>query len=57
MRIGEWLRLEGTLGVAVNRPALLGFAPASLLHRLSFADVLDEERGAATSDASIRSTV
>src|SRR4029077_16288413 len=45
MRIGEWLRLEGTLGVAVSRPALVGFAPARLLHRLSFADVLDEERG------------
>ena len=45
MRVGKWLRLEGTLGVAVSRPALVGFAPARLLHRLSFADVLDEERG------------
>jgi DNA sulfur modification protein DndB len=37
--------LEGLIGFAANRKVLLGFAPASLLHRLSFADTLDEDTG------------
>lgn len=32
-------------GFAANRRVLMGFAPAALLHRLSYADVLDEETG------------
>jgi DNA sulfur modification protein DndB len=32
-------------GLSAGREALLGFAPAALLHGLSFADVLDEETG------------
>lgn len=32
-------------GRSAGREVLLGFAPASLLHRLSFADVLDEDSG------------
>lgn len=32
-------------GRAASRDVLLGFAPASLLHRLSFADILNEESG------------
>jgi len=37
--------LNGHLGLAVSQPALIGFAPANLLHRLSFADVLNEDAG------------
>jgi DNA sulfur modification protein DndB len=37
--------LFGHLGQAVRQPALLGFASANLLHRLSFADVLNEDSG------------
>jgi DNA sulfur modification protein DndB len=37
--------IEGDLGLSAHRKVLLGFAPASLLHTLSFADVLDEETG------------
>src|ERR1700758_1419355 len=37
--------LYGHLGQAVRQPALSGFAPANLLHRLSFADVLNEDAG------------
>lgn len=37
--------LEGHLGHAISQPALIGFAPANLLHRLSFADVLNEDSG------------
>src|ERR1700741_4818604 len=32
-------------GYSADRPVLLGFGAASLLHKLSFADVLDEEAG------------
>lgn len=32
-------------GVSVDRPVLLGFAPAKLLHAYSFADVLNEDTG------------
>jgi DNA sulfur modification protein DndB len=37
--------LEGIIGKSANREVFLGFAPANLLHSLSFADVLDEETG------------
>ena len=33
------------IGQSAQRPVLLGFAPASLLHRISMADVLDEGTG------------
>jgi DNA sulfur modification protein DndB len=38
-------RLRCIRGKSAGREVLLGFAPASLLHRLSFADVLDEDSG------------
>ena len=37
--------LTGILGDAGHKQVLLGFAPAGLLHALSFADVLDEDTG------------
>src|SRR5712671_1205065 len=37
--------IECTKGSSAQRQVLLGFAPASLLHKLSFADVLDEDTG------------
>jgi DNA sulfur modification protein DndB len=37
--------LLGHLGLAVSQPALIGFAPANVLHGLSFADVLNEDSG------------
>jgi DNA sulfur modification protein DndB len=37
--------LEGLLGASAHREVLVGFAPANLLHRLSCADVLDEDTG------------
>ena len=36
------LRLDCVLGRCADREVLLGFAPAKVLHELSFADVLDE---------------
>jgi DNA sulfur modification protein DndB len=39
------IRLEGRLGMSANRRVLVGFAPASLLYSLSFADVLNEDTG------------
>jgi DNA sulfur modification protein DndB len=36
------IELQGIHGICGGREVLLGFAPASLLHSLSFADVLDE---------------
>jgi DNA sulfur modification protein DndB len=39
------LRLSVLRGFSSRRPILLGVAPAALLHRLSFADVLDETTG------------
>src|ERR1700691_4248032 len=35
--------IHGMLGFSAQREVFLGFAPASLLHALSFADVLDED--------------
>ena len=37
--------LDCQVGNSVARRVLLGFAPASLLHRLSFADILNEDTG------------
>jgi DGQHR domain-containing protein len=37
--------LEGILGMSAGREVFLGFAPANILHALSFADVLDEDTG------------
>jgi DNA sulfur modification protein DndB len=37
--------LEGILGMSAMREVFLGFAPANILHSLSFADVLDEDTG------------
>src|ERR1700734_2182848 len=37
--------LSGILGKAGHKQVLLGFAPAGILHALSFADVLDEDTG------------
>jgi len=39
------IRITGQVGVSANRRVFLGFAPASLLYNLSFADVLDEDTG------------
>ena len=40
-----WIRLSGIVGQSADRQVLLGFAPARLLHAVSFADVLDEDIG------------
>lgn len=37
--------LECLVGSSVQRRVLMGFAPARLLHELSFADILDEDTG------------
>jgi len=37
--------IRGIVGNSANREVFLGFAPASVLHRFSFADVLDEDTG------------
>lgn len=37
--------IAGILGSSAQRKVFLAFAPAQLLHRLSFADVLDEDTG------------
>jgi DNA sulfur modification protein DndB len=39
------LTIDCALGRSANRPVLLGFAPAKVLHGLSFADVLNEDNG------------
>lgn len=39
------LIIDCTLGRSANRAVLLGFAPALILHSLSFADVLNEDTG------------
>jgi DGQHR domain-containing protein len=43
--MAESIWLSCSTGVSVDRPVLLGFAPAKLLHRYSFADVLNEDTG------------
>lgn len=42
---GPAITLECLVGRAGHRRVLLGFAPAAVLHALSFADVLDEDTG------------
>lgn len=37
------VQLSGLIGACGGRPAFIGFAPATMLHRLSFADVLQED--------------
>lgn len=39
------VRIFGSVGLCGSQKVFLGFAPASLLHSVSFADVLDEESG------------
>lgn len=39
------MELKGILGMSAGREVFLGFAPANMLHSLSFADVLDEDTG------------
>lgn len=39
------IHLRGLVGRAADREVFVGFAPARLLHALSFADVLDEDAG------------
>lgn len=41
----ELIRISGRVGRSAGRQVFLGFASAKLLHRLSFADVLDEDTG------------
>lgn len=39
------IRIDGQIGASAGRRVFLGFASASLLYSLSFADVLDEDTG------------
>jgi len=41
----QLIEIECIIGQCAQRKVLLGFAPASLLHSISFADVLDEDSG------------
>jgi DGQHR domain-containing protein len=43
VQIKENIEIVGQLGSSAKRKVFLGFAPASLLYSLSFADVLDED--------------
>src|ERR1700730_3079285 len=43
--LAETIQITGQIGASANREVFLGFAPASLLYSLSFADVLDEDTG------------
>jgi DNA sulfur modification protein DndB len=43
--MNEWLKIDCMTGVSADRRVLMGFAPARLLHALSFADVLNEDTG------------
>ena len=45
MAAGRPVIIECMKGFSARREVLLGFAPAGLLHKLSFADVLDEDTG------------
>ena len=42
---GGGFAIDCQIGLSAGRQVLLGFAPASLLHSLSFADILDEDTG------------
>lgn len=41
----NWIQIPGIIGNSVSREVFVGFARASLLHSLSFADILDEATG------------
>ncbi|TRL37180.1 DGQHR domain-containing protein [Methylosinus sporium] len=41
-----WFKIDCMVGVSADRRVLMGFAPACLLHAVSFADVLNEDTGA-----------
>jgi DGQHR domain-containing protein len=41
----EWAEIRCVKGKSAGREVLLGFAPAALLHSLSFTDVLNEDTG------------
>jgi len=43
--MGKATTIDCIRGQSAHRPVLLGFAPADLLYRLSFADILNEETG------------
>src|SRR5216683_1156689 len=43
--LSKTIRITGQIGASANRKVFLGFAPASLLYNLSFADVLNEDTG------------
>lgn len=43
--MSNFIKLLGISGYSAHRRVLLGFAPANLLHSLSFSDVLDEVTG------------
>jgi DNA sulfur modification protein DndB len=45
MSTSENIKIQGILGNSAQRKVFLAFAPAQVLHRLSFADVLDEDTG------------
>lgn len=42
---GEKIKFDCILGQCGQRKVLLGFAPANVLHEVSFADILDEDSG------------
>jgi hypothetical protein len=46
MESNQIVEIKGILGECASRQVFLGFAPASLLYKISFADVLDESSGA-----------
>ena len=39
------ITIEGIVGLSAQRKVFVGFAPARVLHALSFADILDEDTG------------
>src|SRR5216683_5175478 len=43
--LSKTIRITGQIGASANRKVFLGFAPASVLYNLSFADVLNEDTG------------
>lgn len=45
MQYDDFVVFEGVIGMSAGREVFLGFAPANILHSLSFADVLDEDTG------------
>lgn len=44
-RLSTSVRITGSVGLCGTRKVFLGFAPASQLHSVSFADILDEDTG------------